>query len=798
MSVLFSDDVPLQGWSDAHAHSAEFGPKGSMLLAVPRCWTPPFALIATSTGHEAISPFLPRIGALANGHLIVRSSVLGESIWDRGRYQSVACDAAAEGFDERLFNAVDQVVSSAPGKSVAVVVQRYVKPLARGEFGNLLRISKTRDHWELSTEAGEARSSIKFNTQRDEAASPDVPLRNKPPRERLFGSVAAWLNNNLLRGRRQRLTCEWVVDGESLFIVQLDEEDEDHVGVNPFQIRVVPSRRPAAAKGTFLAHAEGEAVKEWDKLKVLEELWEPNATHKPTLFFVPLAHLEGEDVQRRLADDFRTLVAQSNIVVRTTVRAGVEKAPNLPRTEGVGPERAAKWCLDECDRYRAESVSLLERAFVTHHFVPARSSAWARAAPGDPIVEIHGLWGLPDALQSCPYDIWEVHVPTDFATEYPDYKSNMLIPRNDGGWEYVRVKNELARNLSVTQREALDIAQRSLAIADRMGKPCHIMWFVGCVDEEGVRFNLPWYWTKSHDTEPNADRANYDTIIVSDPETLEAFKNLSGPRLRQAVQFQPVTQELMHDWKFIASVGEAAKAAGVPVVYHGSTLAHAYYQLRRSGGTVVTPGEKEHSRVRRSVTFGKLVRDRIPDRIAARRESEATLKLPTEVVKGFLVGKLIEEVMEVRHAETPDDKAGELADLYEVVRALAHAEKVPLKDVVEQANEKRRKTGGFNGGIVLLQTGIRGRYQKVSGLPRKAAKSDQGSQVLARKVSEDTYEIPFSFFGFMENGLTRSLMLEGINARLDVTLKTDRIVISVVKNAEQLEFPLDLTVGPSD
>ncbi|HTV30598.1 MAG TPA: nucleoside triphosphate pyrophosphohydrolase [Xanthobacteraceae bacterium] len=771
------------------------------MLAVPRSWTPPFALISADAPRDALSA-ASRVRALVEGggQLVVRSSVLGESIWDRGRYRSVNCDATAVGFEERLNNAIDEVVQSASGKAVALLVQRFVKPLARGEFGNLLRISKTRDHWELSTEMGEARSTVKFNTQRDEAASPDAPLRNRPSisRERLFGSVAAWLNNNLVRGRRQRLNCEWVADSENLFIVQLDEEDEDFVGANPFQIRVLPRHRPAAAKGTFLAHAEGDALQSWDKLKVLEELWEPDATQKPTLFFVPLVDLQGEDVQQRLEDDFRNLVGPANVVVRTSVRAGKEKPPNLPRTEGVNPDRAAAWCMEERDRYQAQGVSLNDLAFVTHHFVPARASAWSRAEPGNPVVEIHSLWGLPDGLQSCPYDIWEVHVPTDFATEYPDYKSNMLVARDDGGWEYVRIKNELARNLSVTQREALDIARRTLAITERLAKPCHIMWFVGCVDGEGIRFNLPWYWTKAHETEQNADRTNYETIIVSDPESLDAFKKIAGSRLRQAIQFQPVTQDLMHNFKFIESVGAAAKAMGMPVIYHGSTLAHAYYQLTRTGCTVVTPGEKEHIRVRRSAIFGKLVRDKIPDRIAARRESEATLKLPSEVVVGFLIGKLIEEAMEVRHAETADDKAGELADLYEVVRALAHAAKVPIKDIIERANEKRQKAGGFDAGIVLLQTGIRGRYQRPSRKPGKTSRmGEQGSQVLARKIAEDTYEIPFSFFGFMENGLTRSLMLEGVNARLDVMLLTDRITISIAKNAEQLEFPLDLTVSPT-
>jgi hypothetical protein len=61
-----------------------------------------------------------------------------------------------------------------------------------------------------------------------------------------------------------------------------------------------------AAKGAFLAHAEGDALKQWDKLKVLEELWEPEASHKPVLFYVPLIDLVGpndEDVRTRLAQD---------------------------------------------------------------------------------------------------------------------------------------------------------------------------------------------------------------------------------------------------------------------------------------------------------------------------------------------------------------------------------------------------------------------------------------------------------------------------------------------------------------
>ena len=126
------------------------------------------------------------------------------------------------------------------------------------------------------------------------------------------------------------------------------------------------------------------------------------------------------------------------------MRAGVNKPPNLLRTECIRPEEAALWCLRIRDEFRSQDANLGDLALVTHRFIAAKASAWVRADPTDLLVEIHGLWGLPDALQCCPYDIWEVHLPTEVATEYPEYKSHMLIARDDGGWEYVRIKNELA------------------------------------------------------------------------------------------------------------------------------------------------------------------------------------------------------------------------------------------------------------------------------------------------------------------------------------------------------------------
>lgn len=653
------------------------------------------------------------------------------------------------------------------------------------------RISKTRDQWEISTtERTGSITNLRLNSQRDPAADPDLPIaaRSGISKERLFASIAAWLNNELLRGKSQRLNCEWLTDNRQFYLVQIDEEDEDTWGLNPFQLRVSPSAQPKAESGRYLKLARGNALSAWDKLKVLNELWEEGASHKPVLFYVRVSDLPTADdagALQELTQELNDLIGTSGIVVRTSVAANATKIPNLPRTECLKPRDAVKWCVDEAQRLSAE-YDLTQLAFVAHRFVASRASAWARADPASPVVEIHSIWGLPDALQYCPYDIWEVHVPTGLATEYPDYKSDMLVTRKGGDWEHARIKNEIARSNSITSAEARNVATRSHAIADRLGKPCHIMWFIGCVDRDGTTFNLPWYWTEAHDSEQNNDRAVYNLFTVSDDETLRQFVDWEGQRNRQALALRPTDLNLMRDNAFIGRVGEAAKAINVPIVLFGSTLAHAYYQLRMLGCAVVTPTQKERSRIRRTANLGKLVRDKIPARIAERQELEVTRQVPVGLMKGFLISKLLEEAMEVRSAEGTEQKKEELADLFEVFRALVASEGQDLAEVERAADRKREKAGGFEQGLVLLQTGI-----AAAGRNPLADLDRALGQVLADQSSEDTVELPFSFFGFMEFDQPRSILLERLGIRVDVTLRPDRVELRFVRSSEQLGFALD-------
>jgi predicted house-cleaning noncanonical NTP pyrophosphatase (MazG superfamily) len=795
--VLFSVDAPPIDWSEVAGYAATYGPKGAGCLALPRPWTPPFALVPSSIAALAINGPLTdalgyadieRLRALAAGRsaLIVRSSVLGESIWERGTYESVRVnDLKGERFLDALNAAANKVIVSANGKPTALVIQAYVDAAMRGEFGNLLRISKTRDQWELNqVDRDNSPSRNRLNSQRDTAADPNQPIKVRAgiSTERLFGSIAAWLNNELIRGRSLRLNCEWVTDNQNFYLVQIDEEDEDVWGVNPLQIRILPSPKALGGDGRYLRLATADHLSNWDKLKVLVELWEPQAKHKPTLFFAPLDALPGEGdaaAIQALAKEFRTLIGPAGIVVRTSVKAGAEKTLNLPRSECLDPEAAARWCVAEAAKLGGKASSL---SFVAHRFVASRSSAWVRAEPGNPMVEIHALWGLPDALQYCPYDIWEVHRPTEVATDYTEYKSDMLRSRDDGGWEHARIKNEVARMNSINAAEARDLAERSAAIADRLGQACHIMWFVGCVDENGQTFNLPWYWTSAHDTEANVDRTSYREIAIRSQADLDAFNATKGPWHRCALTLKPVDLDLMRDNVFIAAVGVAAVKADLPVIISGSTLAHAYYQLRKAGCAVVAAGRKERSRIRKTTNLGKLVRDKVPERIASRQEHEITRQVPGNLVKGFLLGKLLEEALEVREANNEINKLEELGDLYEVLLEIIRNSGFEMVAVAAAADVKREKSGGFGRGLVLMQTGI--------APSERGAGPDGLGQLIADLTSDDTVELPFSFFGFMEMDQPRSLLLESLGLRLDLTLKPDRIELRLVRSSEQLGLGL--------
>lgn len=98
--------------------------------------------------------------------------------------------------------------------------------------------------------------------------------------------------------------------------------------------------------------------------------------------------------------------------------------------------------------------------------------------------------------------------------------------------------------------------------------------------------------------------------------------------------------------------------------------------------------------------YNKLVRDNIPDIIISNNETPVTGILNDAEYKKALEDKLYEEYQEVISAEG-SDRCEELADMIEVIRALAKLENKSLEEIISMAEEKRAKRGGFDKKIFL-------------------------------------------------------------------------------------------------
>lgn len=99
--------------------------------------------------------------------------------------------------------------------------------------------------------------------------------------------------------------------------------------------------------------------------------------------------------------------------------------------------------------------------------------------------------------------------------------------------------------------------------------------------------------------------------------------------------------------------------------------------------------------------YNKLVRDNIPKIIKDDGREPIVKVLDDKTFKKELEIKLLEEYKEVLSADTSEDRIEELADMLEIIRSLSILENKTLEDIIEVANLKRNKRGGFEKKIFL-------------------------------------------------------------------------------------------------
>lgn len=101
------------------------------------------------------------------------------------------------------------------------------------------------------------------------------------------------------------------------------------------------------------------------------------------------------------------------------------------------------------------------------------------------------------------------------------------------------------------------------------------------------------------------------------------------------------------------------------------------------------------------IVYNKLVRDNIPEIIVGNGGKPYTRVLDRDEYKRELEKKLNEEYQEVLGATTSEDRIEELADMIEIIEALAVLEDKNLEDVIKVQEQKREKRGGFNKKVFL-------------------------------------------------------------------------------------------------
>ncbi len=99
--------------------------------------------------------------------------------------------------------------------------------------------------------------------------------------------------------------------------------------------------------------------------------------------------------------------------------------------------------------------------------------------------------------------------------------------------------------------------------------------------------------------------------------------------------------------------------------------------------------------------YNKLVRDKIPEIIKNNGEIPVIRELASEEYWDYLLKKVIEELEEVKAAPNNDERRKELADMLELIRAMAVYNGYTLEDIIKTADKKCETNGGFSKRLLL-------------------------------------------------------------------------------------------------
>lgn len=701
-----------------------YGTKVAGLQILPANWVPLYAALPAWVSDEwARNPkdWVARvrrrqlnieqaIGVISdNGRqpVIIRSSAVGEGLDDRGLYRSlqlpvgVAFEAAVAAIEEIYLHFAELSRHTAMG----ICIQRYMPPDFSGHVSNEVHLSATRNQWKYGIETPAFAPDRGLNSKFADAPDENVPLILATQKDiaPALRRVCNWVNLRV----DSRSHLEWCGAQGRLWVVQLDQESPTSAGINP---HMMPEARgldqssdDADPEGLFQRYRIQDDPP-WRKLRNIRDFWTGEDAPRHRLYFATgetlVEALAKPGGTKALAKEIEALTG-ARAVLRTDCKNPAIKAFNLPRTHTVGGTVAVEWIKTTLAAMEAKQVKAEDVAIILHRYIPARAAAWSYYSPGDDFVRVDCLWGLPDGLQFLSHDSFQIDARTgeELAAEVR-YKRDFLQEQDDGTWRYVAIARQYGRD-RVLSRDALrTVALETVAVARKLKERTQIMWFCDLPPELGLGLHLPWYRSKEFVGYAKASRPALPTRRVRNLDDVELLARDAG---RFIILATPDVELVRDDDAFLDRLIALANSRDLPVELSGSILGHAYYRLRASGVVVLVPQPK-YPRVRGLHRHFKVVRDAIPQNIAAKGERVSFGRLASSEALVALIGKLFEEGLELNAARAPAQRLEELADVLEVVRGLAVTSDIGWDALIEAATEKREKRGGFEQQTVLLET----------------------------------------------------------------------------------------------
>jgi predicted house-cleaning noncanonical NTP pyrophosphatase (MazG superfamily) len=354
-----------------------------------------------------------------------------------------------------------------------------------------------------------------------------------------------------------------------------------------------------------------------------------------------------------------------------------------------------------------QGVDPADVAFLAHRFLPARAGALSFARRGGGQVLIDATWGLPDGLLFHPHDSYRVDRGRGRVSRYLRCKTDYIDVDGGGRWLSRPSGRPWDWRSTLSDAEAVEIAGMSETLAHHVAGDVEVMFFIGS-DVEGRHSILPWFYSggdpRIGTVEPSRGFYVGERVTVRNEADVRAIEHklTSAPdETRVALTLRPDI-ELVRSREFIQSVARVAERHRLPVELEGSQLSHAYYLLDEAGVAVrcVNPWKRPERRQ----AFGKLVRDLIPVKIQRGGELVTVYSAGRQELTPLIRAKVVEEALEYFWASEGTTAVEELADLLELLHAAARVRGVDFAAVERVAAEKRRERGGFEEGIVLVET----------------------------------------------------------------------------------------------